>query len=135
MPNIAAIDIELARRFTTQHWPPHNEEQGMLWQQADYALAAHGDGEVVGVAMYSTVGGLATLDQLVVAYGKVRGGIGSRLLHAFEQHVRSLGCHLIRLETAETQAPKFYERHGYERAFTCPDGRFHLAWHMYLKRL
>ena len=134
MANIAAIDVELARRFTAQHWPLHNAKQGIAWRQVDGALAEHDGAECVGVALFTIVGGLAQLEQLVVAHGRVGEGIGSRLLLAFEAHVRALGCHLIRLETAETQAPKFYERHGYQHAFTCPDGRFHLDWHTYLKR-
>jgi GNAT superfamily N-acetyltransferase len=135
MTDIAPIEVAAARLFTAQHWPLHNERQGIVWQQRDYALAEYDAGECVGVAIYATVGGLANLEQLVVAHGRIRAGIGSRLLSAFEVHARELGCHLIQLETADIQAPQFYEHHGYQRAFTCPDGRFHLAWHTYLKRL
>lgn len=135
MTHIAAIEVAAARSFTARHWPAHNERQGIVWQQQDYALAEYHEDDCVGVAIYSVVGGLAHLEQLVVAHGRIGTGIGSRLLRAFEAHVRELGCHLVQLETAETQAPKFYERHGYQCAFTCPDGRFHLVWHTYLKRL
>lgn len=135
MIHIGSIEVAAARLFTAQHWPLHNERQGIVWQQRDYALAEYDDGECAGVAIYATVGGLAHLEQLVVAHGRVGRGIGARLLGAFEAHVRELDCHLIQLETADTQAPKFYERHGYQRAFTCQDGRFHLAWHTYFKRL
>lgn len=135
MTHVAPIEVAAARLFTAQHWPLHNERQGIVWQQRDYALAEYDAGECTGVAIYSAVGGLAHLEQLVVAHGRVGQGIGSRLLRAFEAHVRELGCHLIQLETAETQAPKFYERHGYERMVSCSDARFHLTWHTYLKRL
>jgi GNAT superfamily N-acetyltransferase len=135
MTHVHAIAVDGARRFSAQHWPVHNEKQGIVWEQAGYALAAYDGDDCVGVAIYGTVGGLAQLEQLVVVHDRVGAGIGSRLLQAFEAHVRELGCHLIQLETAETQAPKFYERHGYQRAYTCLDGRFHLAWHTYSKRL
>jgi hypothetical protein len=42
---------------------------------------------------------------------------------------------VIQLETAQTQAPGFYERHGYERIGTYPNGRFHLDWHLYRKEI
>jgi GNAT superfamily N-acetyltransferase len=135
MTNIASIEVAAARLFSAQHWPLHNEQQGIVWRQRDYALAEYDAGQCAGVAIYSTIGGLAQLEQLVVAHGRVRQGIGTRLLRALEAHVRELGCHLIQLETAETQAPRFYEQHGYERVFSCPNGRFHLTWHSYIKRL
>lgn len=135
MTRITPIEVADGRLFTAQHWPLHNEKQGIVWQQRDYALAEYEAGECVGVAIYSAVGGLANLEQLVVAHGRIGAGVGSRLLRAFESHVSELGCHLIKLETADTQAPRFYECHGYRCAYTCSDGRFHLAWHTYEKRL
>ncbi|MBW2507142.1 MAG: GNAT family N-acetyltransferase [Deltaproteobacteria bacterium] len=107
----------------------------MDWQQQDFAIGAYEDRECRGVAIYKVVGGMAYLDQIVVADGHTHAGIGSSLVRAFEAHVIDLGCHLIQLETAETQAPAFYERHGYSRIGTYRNGRFHLDWHLYRKEI
>ena len=56
-------------------------------------------------------------------------------MRSFEAHAIDLGCHVAQLETAETQAPAFYERHGYTRIGTYVNGRFHLDWHLYRKEL
>ena len=133
--SVSPLDLESAEEFGARHWPAHNRAQGMVWNQTHHALAEHDGDGCVGVAIYSVVGGVATLAQLVVAHDRVRKGIGSRLLRAFERHAAELGCHTIELETAETQAPRFYEKHGYVRAFTKIDARFHLDWHLYVKRI
>lgn len=127
--------IEAALEFTKAHWPAHNRRQRIEWKRQDYALAAHQGGEQVGAAVYRVVGGRAFLEQLVVADGRTGRGIGSALLQAFETHAAELGCHVLELETAETQAPRFYERHGYHRIATLPNGRFHLEWYVYRKEL
>lgn len=127
------MSLDAAREFTTEHWPAHNRAQGIEWQQTDFALGAFEGPQCRGAAIYKVVGGMAYLEQLVVADGFTGRGIGTRLLEAFEAHARELGCHVIQLETAETQAPRFYERHGYRRVATWPDSRFHLDWHLYRK--
>ncbi len=129
------IPIETALEFAKAHWPLHNRRQGIEWKRQDFAFAAHEGGEQVGAAVYRVVGGRAFLEQLVVAEGQTHRGIGSALLEAFEAHATELGCHVLELETAETQAPVFYERHGYQRIATLPNGRFHLEWYVYRKEL
>jgi GNAT superfamily N-acetyltransferase len=39
---------------------------------------------------------------------------GNRLLEAVEQEVRRRGCRRAVVETSSFQAPRFYERHGYQ---------------------
>ena len=41
-------------------------------------------------------------------------GIGSRLLAEAERLAKEMGARNAALETFEWQAPRFYERHGYE---------------------
>jgi len=129
------ISVEAAREFTTVHWPAHSRNQGIDWKQTDYALASFEGETCLGAAIYKVNGGMAFLEQLVVVDGYTRRGIGSCLLGAFEAHARELGCHVVQLETAETQAPGFYERYGYERVATWPNSRFHLDWHLYRKQI
>ena len=135
MTETRPIPVQTARDFNAVHWPPHNRRQGIDWKQQDFALGAFEVTECVGVAIYKVVGGMAFLEQIVVAEGSTGRGIGSQLMKAFEAHAAELGCHVIQLETAETQAPGFYERHGYKRIGTYPNGRFHLDWHLYRKEI
>jgi ribosomal protein S18 acetylase RimI-like enzyme len=135
MPNTKQIPVQAAIDFNTVHWPPHNRRQGIDWKQTDHALGAFDGVECVGVTIYKVVGGMAYLEQIVVSESLTGRGIGSELLRAFETHAAELGCHVVQLETAETQAPGFYERHGYTRIGTYPNGRFHLDWHLYRKEI
>jgi len=135
MSETRQIPVDTAVDFNAVHWPPHNRRQGIDWKRLDYALGAFEGMQCVGVAIYKVVGGMAHLEQIVVADGATRRGIGSELMRAFEEHAGQLGCHVIQLETAETQAPGFYERHGYTRIGTYPDSRFHLDWHLYRKEI
>jgi ribosomal protein S18 acetylase RimI-like enzyme len=129
------IAIQQAVDFKKIHWPIHNRRQGIDWQQQDFAIGSYDNDECRGVAIYKVVGGMAYLEQIVVADAHTHRGIGSSLMRAFEAHAADLGCHVVQLETAETQAPGFYERHGYQRIGTYPNGRFHLDWHLYRKEL
>ena len=135
MPQTRPIPVQQASDFNKIHWPPHNRRQGIDWQQEDFALGAYEGDDLLGVAIYKVVGGMAYLEQIVVDEAHIRCGVGSALMRAFESHAADLGCHVIQLETAETQAPGFYEHHGYERIGTYPNGRFHLDWHLYRKEL
>ena len=135
MSQTRPIPVQQASDFNKIHWPPHNRRQGIDWQQQEFAVGAYEGDELLGVAIYKVVGGMAYLEQIVVHEAHTRCGIGSTLMKAFESHANDLGCHVIQLETAETQAPAFYERHGYQRIGTYPNGRFHLDWHLYRKEI
>jgi GNAT superfamily N-acetyltransferase len=86
-PETKLIPVHTALDFNAVHWPLHNRRQGIDWKQQDFALGAFEDAESVGVAIYKIVGGMAFLEQIVVADGKTGRGIGSQLLEAFEAHV------------------------------------------------
>jgi GNAT superfamily N-acetyltransferase len=76
--------------------------------------AREADGSVVGgigavVALYWLRVEVLWVDEVV------RGrGIGSRLLAEAERLAREMGARNAALETFEWQAPRFYEKHGYE---------------------
>lgn len=60
-------------------------------------------------------GPVALLDELYVAPGERGRGIGTRLLHAAEAACRERGVKLleINVDGEDTDARRFYERHGY----------------------
>ncbi|BBF41929.1 PhnO protein [Lachnospiraceae bacterium KM106-2] len=44
--------------------------------------------------------------------------IGSSILEKAEKAAKERGCKYVFLDTFNFQAPKFYEKHGYEKVFT-----------------
>lgn len=48
-------------------------------------------------------------------------GCGSALLQAAEQEARARGCRVILINSYSFQAPGFYQKHGYELAYTLED--------------
>lgn len=78
------------------------------------AFAAEPSGKVVGGAVGRTWGRCCELLQLWVATEYRLDGVGSRLLHEFEERARGRGCDVFYLTTLSFQAPEFYRKHGYE---------------------
>ena len=48
-------------------------------------------------------------------------GYGERLLLAAKEGARSQGCHCVFLSTSGFQAPRFYEKYGYQVFGEIPD--------------
>jgi GNAT superfamily N-acetyltransferase len=124
-----------ADAFVTTEWPPHDLHLGIRWDVRPVVLVAKANEKPVGVARGLAVGGVGELKHLVVTRERIRAGIGSRLLSEFENRCRSLGCHKVRLETADYQARPFYEKHGYMVAAKLNDDRFGHVWFIMERRL
>lgn len=88
-----------------------------------FTLVAELDGKLAGfvVVEYDTRGRghVVTIDVLAEAR---RSGVGSRLMAAVEERLRTLKCSVISLEAAvdNVAALAFYERHGYDVVQTIP---------------
>lgn len=121
--------------FFATFWRPYDERVGVHWDGTDHHLAAWIGGALVGAASFGVAGGVGELRQILVSAEQAGSGVGSRLLTAVEARCRALGCHKLRLETAEYQARGFYEKHGFTVDHTLDDDRFHRAWYVMAKRL
>lgn len=75
------------------------------------------DGELVGGLSGWTWGGAAGIGMTWVHDEHRGGGVGSRLLEAFEQEARRRGCTHVFVTSFTFQAPGFYGRHGYQEIF------------------
>lgn len=67
-----------------------------------------------GICGY-TWGGCAYVTYLWVDEAKRGQGIGSDLLAAAEKHAKARGCKVVFVATHSFQAPRFYERRGYQQ--------------------
>jgi GNAT superfamily N-acetyltransferase len=119
--------------------PSHHDidflEQRII--EYNYASAAASDGRglacfvrddagriVAGVSGY-TWAGMAEIEFLWVDDSLRGQGVGGRLMDAVEAEARRRGCALIITSTYSFQAPKFYQRRGYEvvaKIAHCPPG-------------
>jgi GNAT superfamily N-acetyltransferase len=70
-------------------------------------------GDVIGGAVGRYWGQACELQQIWVHSDHRRGGVGTRLVRAFEDGARQRGCNLIYLDTFSFQAPNFYRKVGY----------------------
>lgn len=80
-------------------------------------IARDAQGVVVGGVVGRSWGPCAEIQQLWVAEAHRRRGLATRLMRAFERRAAERGCRSFYLETFSFQAPRFYEKLGYRRAF------------------
>ncbi|MEM9354011.1 MAG: GNAT family N-acetyltransferase [Planctomycetota bacterium] len=99
----------------------HNRAAGVLEGVRPlrcYARTA--SGQVVGGALAQTLGECCSLDILWVDEALRGRGIGAELVGRVEAEAAQRGCRLVFLESFSFQAPRFYERLGYERLCAFP---------------
>jgi L-asparaginase II/GNAT superfamily N-acetyltransferase len=106
-------------RFLREQWPDVDREyfgRSVEWTADPYALVYRLEGEVTGVVRGHFIGGLASVDELMVKEGARGRGVGSSLLGRFEEEARRRQCSRIVLRAVKnTRAEDFYCRRGYHR--------------------
>jgi GNAT superfamily N-acetyltransferase len=103
------------RPFLDAHWQALDPEP---WTTAQAVIRAERGGELIGVATCTMDAGVAHLSELMVAEGERNGGLGARLLAAFEEWAARHGAHKLTLHTRHHgPAQPFYERHGWRVAY------------------
>jgi [ribosomal protein S18]-alanine N-acetyltransferase len=94
-----------------------------IGQKRGFTLVAETDGKIVGFVVvdrdHQGQAHVITIDVLPEAR---RSGLGSRLMTAAEERLRTLGCSTVFLEAAVDNAAAlaFYKRHGYSVVQTIP---------------
>ena len=88
-------------------------------------------GGVVGGLIGSTCLEWLDIDMLAVRAADRRRGVGRRLMRAAEAEAVSRGCRWAAVDTADFQAPGFYERLGYAIVgrFEDRDGHGHTKYY------
>lgn len=72
-------------------------------------------GAIIGGALGRSSLGLLFLELFYLPETSRGGGLGTKILHFFEEEGRKRGCVAGVLYTINFQAPAFYERHGWRR--------------------
>ena len=93
------------------------------------------DGEVVGGVSGHTWGGCCVIALLWVHESRRGRGVGTALMQAAEREAIRRGCRQIVLTTHSFQAPRFYERLGFEALAVVPDNPRGHADIVYVKDL
>lgn len=106
------------KEFDEREWPgadqEHYGDQDVDFVKHHFALVAREGSDVVGYISLVLDAGVLRMESLIVAE-KFRGqGVGARLVTEAEAKGRSLGAHIMTLETgSDWKARLLYEKLGY----------------------
>lgn len=99
------------------------------------AIVRDDDAQIVAGLTGFTWGGCCRVSFLWVAEPYRRAGLGKALLSEAETEARRRGCKLMLLDTHDFQAPRFYERLGFEAVGRFDDYPLGYGQTAYRKRL
>lgn len=104
-------------RFLRQEWPLSDEEvfgRRTQWLAEPFALAVKEKRVVLAVLKGHFLGGVASIDELIVGRGYRGRGLGTLMLKRFETEARERECIRVTLRAVnKARAEYFYRRHGY----------------------
>ncbi|GAB4260291.1 MAG: hypothetical protein Kow00122_17450 [Thermoleophilia bacterium] len=119
-------------RFLRREWPRADEEilgRAYDWRATGLLLVARDRRRVIGVLRGHFVGGVATVNELLVGADYRGRGVGGRLMESFEAEARARRCHKVSLRTPRgSRAESFYRAHGFTREYVLPDHHFGHAY-------
>lgn len=95
----------------------YEARHGVACSYTPFSFAAKEADEIVGAVTGFTCYAEVYIDDLIVMEGHRGKGIGARLLKAVEEHYGDSGFNNVNLCTSEFQAPRFYEKCGFELEF------------------
>ena len=106
-------------RFLREQWPSVDREffgRALEWSAEPYALVFRRDGKIAAVLKGHFIGGVASVDELMVAEGSRGQGLGSTILSRFEDEARQRRSSKIILRAVKgSPAEDFYRKRGYHR--------------------
>ena len=101
----------------------------------EFCFAAEEDGKLAGIITGRAYYNEVHIADLIVGKEYRRYGIGSKLVAAVEDAYKGRGYTKISLTTFGFQAPKFYEKQGYELEFVREDEDPKLSKYFYIKKI
>ena len=111
-------ESEAVGAFIHSGFTRYGRESGVALNYEDFGFAAEEpDGTIAGVITGRAYYNEVHIADLIVAEGRRRSGLGTRLVRAVEEAFRGRGYDIITLTTFGFQAPAFYQKLGYEVEF------------------
>ena len=106
-------------RFLREEWPAADEEtfgRPVEWIAEPMALVLRRHRHIVAVLKGHFVGGVGSVDELIVRRGQRGLGVGSLLLERFEEEANKRDCSRVVLRAVKgSKAEEFYRSRGYYR--------------------
>ena len=82
-----------------------------------------------------TFGNWLSIKYLFVADHLRKQGLGTKMVVSAEEEARKRNCKYVFVDTFSFQAPKFYEKLGYEEVFSLNEYPYTESRHYYIKKL
>lgn len=103
--------------FIEEEQEKYEAKLGIECNYAPFCFEAKIDDTTIGAVTGATFFSEIYIDELVVKEAYRGKGIGTRLIKAVQEYFKECGFHNINCCTNEFQAPKFYEKCGFELEF------------------
>ena len=116
--NPSKLEIEFVRDALMQF---NNKKVGADGHEPLNFVEYDEEKNIIGGIIGGTYWGWMYIDILWVHENHQKKGIGSKLLLEAENEAKKRGCHHVHVDTMSWQAPKFYQKHGYEIIGILPD--------------
>ncbi|WP_338489299.1 GNAT family N-acetyltransferase [Ruoffia tabacinasalis] len=96
----------------------YNKQMKKVVQNEDYkkfSVVAKKNNKIIGGGVaYSSLYYIGYIDTLWVSNEFKNQSIGSHILNDLEKRMYNYGCEMCHVDTFDFQAPKFYQKNGYE---------------------
>jgi ribosomal protein S18 acetylase RimI-like enzyme len=100
------------------------ESLAAMMRKGDLLAAKDGDGQLIGCVYTEVRGERGYMGMLTVDPARQRSGLGTRIMEAAEEHLRSKRCVAVDILVLNlrTELPPIYRRRGYVETGTQQDG-------------
>lgn len=104
-------------KLVEQELEKYEAQNGVSYNHRAFSFCAKENGETIGAVIGFTCFSEVYIDELVVMENHRGKGIGTQLIKTVEEYYRDCGFNNMNLCTNEFQAPKFYEKLGFQLEF------------------
>ena len=103
--------------FIEEEHQKYKAKNGVVCNYTPFCFIAKENDELMGAIAGATFFSEVYIDELVVREDQREKDIGTKLINAVEEYYKDSGFNNINTCTNEFQAPKFYEKCGFELEF------------------
>lgn len=108
---------ETLEKAMEEEFTRHEQKAGVSYNHTPFAFVAKENDEIIGAVTGFTCFSEVYIDDLVVMENHRGKKVGTQLMRAVETHYKDCGFNNMNLCTSEFQAPKFYEKLGFQLEF------------------